>query len=246
MSTDLQPAPIEVFGLPPVWGVPAPSPFTLKLLTWLRMAGIPHRPVTLTRPPASATGKIPYVRLPDGRILHDSTLIVDTLTAERGVDLDHGLSASERATGHMVARMLEDHLYFCCLVERWITDAGYARTSRDYFAHLPPPLRWLMPVILRRRIRAYLHGQGLGRHPPDTVAQFGRADLAALSSLLHGRDFLVGRPSSYDAVTFGFLWAISAHPFSSALAEAIRADGVLVAYRERVRERWWGDWADSR
>jgi glutathione S-transferase len=244
MSTDLQPASVDVFGLPPIWGVPAPSPFTLKLLTWLRMAGVPHRAVTLTRPPASATGKIPYVQLADGRILHDSTLIIEALTAERGVDLDGGLTSLQHATGHAVTRMIEDHLYFCCLSERWISDAGYACTSRDYFAHLPPPLRWLMPVILRRRIRAYLHGQGLGRHPPETAVRFGCDDLRALSAILAGQAFLLGRPSSYDAVVFGFLWAISAHPFPSRLTEAVRGDTGLVSYRDRVRARWWSDWPD--
>src|SRR6185503_13044580 len=109
------------------------------------------------------TGKVPYVELPDGTLLHDSGLIIAELGRRHGIDLDAGLDPAARAIGHSVRRMVEEHLYFCVAYERWVLDAGYASTARDYFRHLPLGLRQLLPPILRRRMRANLHGQGISR-----------------------------------------------------------------------------------
>lgn len=234
-------APVVVHVLPPVWGSPSPSPFAIKLLTWLRMARVPHEVRPLQRPPQSKTGKIPYVTLPDGRMLHDSGLIVATLGRERGVDLDAGLDPAARGTGHAVRRMLEEHTYWAGVHDRWLTDAGFEATAAGYFRHLPAVGRAIVPRVLRRRMRGYLYAQGLGRHPPETIADLARADLAALASVLGDREFLLGPPSTVDATATGLLWALSCHPFPSAATDAVRAHPTLLAYLDRMRATYWSD-----
>jgi glutathione S-transferase len=221
-------APVVVWCLPPVWGTPSPSPFVIKVLTWLRMAKIPHVARPLRGPPRSASGKIPYIELPEGGFLSDSSAIVEHLSRERGVDLDAGLSPRERAVGHAVRRMLEEHTYFLGLWERWVSEAGYAHTARDYFRHLPGPARALLAPVLRRRMRRYLHGQGLGRHAPERIAELGRADIAAMAAILGDAEHLLGRLSTVDA---------------TALREAVAAHENLAAYRQRICDRWWSDFA---
>src|SRR5688500_19262684 len=93
-------AAVTVWGLVPTWGAPSPSPFAIKLQTWLRMAKIEHRARVLKSPPRSSTGKVPYVELDNGRRLADSQSIIETLGRERGVDLDVHLDAAARARGH--------------------------------------------------------------------------------------------------------------------------------------------------
>src|SRR5262245_20470409 len=128
---------ITVWGLPPIWGAPSPSPFVIKLMTWLRMANVPYQTRALKGPMKSKTGKIPYITLSDGRLIADSEVIIAHLTQERGIDLDSGLSPLERASGHALRRMLEEHLYFVGLWERWLSTNGWPSTARDYFAFLP-------------------------------------------------------------------------------------------------------------
>jgi len=48
-------------------GLPNPSPFCMKLETYLRLAGLPYTVHTLRGRPGSATGKAPYIHL-DGKI----------------------------------------------------------------------------------------------------------------------------------------------------------------------------------
>lgn len=232
--------PLVLFALPPTWGVPNPSPFVIKLMTWLRMARIPYEHRVLTRPPASPTGKIPYVQLPDGTTLHDSELIVEELSRRHGVDLDAALGPTERATGHLLRRTIEEHLYFAGVYERWLTDEGYAHTSRDYFAALPALLRAVIPWTIRPKMRKNLHGQGLGRHPRPVIAAKARADVSAIAATLGDRPYMLGPLSSVDACAYGFLAAFLSHPFRSDVRDAVLAHPNLVAYRDRVRDEFWG------
>src|SRR5262249_8571094 len=101
---------IIVRGLPPIWGAPSPSPFVIKLLTWLRMAGVEHPLRPLTSPPRSETKKVPYIELPNGDVVADSARIIARLSKERGVDIDAGLDERSRATAQLVYATLEGHL----------------------------------------------------------------------------------------------------------------------------------------
>jgi glutathione S-transferase len=235
-------APVLLYALPPIWGTPSPSPFVIKLLTWLRMAGIPYEIPALTRPPASPTRKIPYVELPDGRLLYDSTLIIETLGRERGIDLDAGLDAVTRARGLAIRRMCEDHLYFAGAWERWEGN-GARHTRADYFRHLPALLRPVAAAIAGRGMRKNLQGHGLGRLPAPEIRRAAAADLDALAALLGESPFVLGLPSTVDATVVGFLWSGSANPFPSAVGEAIGHHPNLMAYLDRMRGRYWADWA---
>jgi glutathione S-transferase len=237
-------APLVVHLLPPLWGSPSPSPFAIKLLTWLRMAGIPHEARALTRRPRSSTGKIPYVELPDGRVLHDSGLIIATLGRERGVDLDRDLDPARKAVGHTIRRMLEEHTYWAGVHDRWITEQGFVLTARDYFPEQPAVVRAILPRLLRRSMRRSLHGHGLGRHPPEVVADLAAADLAALSALLGDQPYALGdRPATVDATVTGILWSATSNPFPSVVGDAIRSHPNLVAYLARMRAAYWADFA---
>lgn len=235
---DLPAQPLTVWTLPPVWGTPAPSPFVIKLLLWLRMAKIPHRLEVLQGPPRSPTGKIPYVTLPDGTMLHDSGLILAELGRRFSIDLDRDLSPIQRATGHAVRRMVEEHLYFVGAWERWTPPEARAVTVRDYFAHLPPGIRQIAGWMAWRGMRANLHGQGLGRLTPEQIRAAGRADVQALAHLFVGPYFL-GPPSTVDATVAAFLWALSASPIANPVQAALRDQAELTTYVDRMKQEFF-------
>ena len=123
---------IVLWQMRPLWGLPNPSPFCMKVETWLRMAGLPYQARPIEGSPQSLSGKVPYIDRPDGSVLWDSSVIIDTLSRERGVDLDRGLSPTDRAIGTLLQRTFEEDLYFVVLYERWVDDANWPRISRDY------------------------------------------------------------------------------------------------------------------
>jgi len=234
--------PIIVRGLPGIWGAPSPSPFVIKLLTWLRMAGIEHRLVPLAGFPRSSTRKMPYIELANGEIVADSARIIARLSKDRAIDLDAGLDASSRAMAQLVTCTIEEHLYFCGLYARFATPEGWAHTKRDYFAHLPFPARMIAPILVRRGAMKNLHGQGTGRLPREDVEERARRDIEALSTLLGDEPYVLGdTPRTVDAAALGILWAITCVPFESAAKRATEEHPNLVAYVHRMRERYWSD-----
>jgi glutathione S-transferase len=100
-----------------------------------------------------------------------------------------------------------------------------------------------MPLI-RRSVKKKLREQGTGRHTVDEVVAMGQADLAAIAELLGAQDFLFGAcPRTADATLFAFTEATLGFPLDSPLRQAARSHANLVAYRERVRARWWKELA---
>jgi glutathione S-transferase len=223
------------------WNTPNLSPFCTKLECYLRMAEIPYKAAAMQLGKAPK-GKIPYVEMPDGTRLGDSQLIIEhlerALAAEGKPALDDGLSAHDRAVGHLARRTLEEGYYFVTMLARWHSDEGYA-VMRDEFKKFVPGL--VVPFI-RRDIRKKLHSQGTGRHSFDEVVGFGAADLEACGELLGDRPFLFGdRPRTTDCALYAFLEGLLGVPIESPLKARIAARANLVAYRTRIRARWWKD-----
>ncbi|MDQ3775344.1 MAG: glutathione S-transferase N-terminal domain-containing protein [Pseudomonadota bacterium] len=134
------------------WGLPDPSPFCVKVETYLRMVALPYERVecaTMFRAPKK---KLPY--LTDGdRIIPDSGFILDFLKATYGDTLDGRLSAEERARGHALRRMLEESLYWPMVYSRWREDRNWAVIKPLFFGGLPPVLGDLVPLFARSRVK---------------------------------------------------------------------------------------------
>ena len=223
------------------WNTPNLSPFCTKLECYLRMAEIPYKTAAMQIGKAPK-GKIPYVVLPDSTAMGDSQLIIEhlerALATEGKPALDDGLSARDRALGHLARRTLEEAFYFVTMYTRWNTDAGYA-AMRDEFKKFLPGL--IIPLI-RRDNRKKLHIQGTGRHSLDEAMGFGAADLESCSELLGDKPFLLGdRPRTADCTLYAYLEGLLGFPVDSPLRARVAARANLVDYRRRIRERWWKD-----
>ncbi len=235
--------PIVLWQPSPCWGLPSASPFCLKLETWLRMAEIPYVVKSLSGPPKSSNGKMPYVERPDGGLLSDSSLIIETLTRERGVKLDDGLTSVERAQGILLQRMFEEEIYFHVLYDRWHNPAGWELTAPAYFGRLPWAVRRLVVPMIRRKVVAAARGQGVSRLPEEYRQKKGIADVGAVAELLGERPFFLSRPSGIDAVAYGFLANCLWTPVPSSIADAAREHANLVGFCERMKETYWKGWS---
>ena len=221
------------------WGL-QPSPFCLKMATWLRMADVPYRSKTTIALSKAPTGKLPYIVTEDGRAIGDSGLIIDHLTRSAGVDIDEGLSEEARAVATALSRLLEDHLYFIGVYFRWVDDAGWAVTGAAFFGRMRLPLRLVVPPLLRRRARKMLWAQGLGRHDRDQLTDMGIADLRAIAAVLGDKPFLLDdRPRGVDAAAYGLLANLAYPPVESPLKRALVDFPTLMAYCDRIRDRYW-------
>lgn len=230
---------LTLFQFPASFNLPNPSPFCLKVETWLRMAGVPYQVNTIVDPRKAPKGKLPFIKL-DGQIIADSEIILRTLRGT-GSDLDSHLDVVGRARGLCITRLCDEHLAPLLMYFRWVEDEGWAQIRPVFFGKLPAPLQLFVPRMIRNQTRQALRAQGLGRHTPDELLSFAREDLQALSSLLGESAFFGGeQPCSADAAAYGVLANMILATLETPLSRLAQQEfPLLVAYCERVRSQFW-------
>jgi glutathione S-transferase len=229
---------LKIYGFGRAPGLPDLSPYVLKTMTLLKMAGVDY--VVDTRGFMKAPkGKLPFID-DDGCVVADSTLIRFYLENKRGVDFDAGLTSQQRAQSWAVEKYCEDRLLAFIAFHRWDGDANFARGVGAYFDKmLPAPIRAPLKWVIRRGIvRRYKHS--LARFSRDELAAFAARDAEALATLLGDKPFLMGElPCAADAAVFATLTLLLDPATDSPLRDAALARPNLAAYRDRMMQRYF-------
>lgn len=227
---------ITLYGYDPAFGMPSGSPFVVKTMIHLAMAGKPYE-IEIVRDPSTAPkGKLPYIRDGDETIA-DSELIRHHLEQRYDVDFDAGLSPAERADGMAFTRLAEDHLYWCAMYDHWQVDEHWAEIKSIFFGDLPSDQMDAVADAVRDQVILDLHGQGIGRHSPKEVSAFGKQDIQALCDRLSDGPYWFGeRPTSADAAIAPQIMTIASDPLDGALSQAVAGHPSLIDYAKRVLE----------
>ena len=231
---------ITLFRFGPAWDkFGCISQFVLKIDTYLRMAGIEFetRSLGIGFDETAPKGKLPYIEH-GGAQIADSSIIVDYLKEHFGDPLDEALSSSERAKGHVIKRMIEEHIWWIMARERWWA---------------PENPYWDTPGMLKEFDQASYEEarddsqrkcieHGVGAFTEDELDKRGREDLEAFSIFLGEHPYILGdQPTSVDATTYAFLWQILNGPYTSQLKDAAQDHDNLSAYIQRMSEEWFGN-----
>jgi glutathione S-transferase len=231
---------IQLHQYPPMFGIPNPSPFCMKLETWLRMAKLPFEVVAVVDPRKGPKGKVPWIE-DQGRTIADSAFIIEYLKDAYGDRLNAGLDAKDRATSLALQRLIEEHLYWTIAHGRFLDEEAWPSTKAQFLAGFPAPLRPLVGRLVRKTIAKALHLQGLGRHTPDELCRLGCYDLTALSTFLGDRPYFFGdEPTELDATAYGFLAQIMWAPGAHRLREHMQQTRNLPAFCERMKRAYYG------
>ncbi|MEK7261627.1 MAG: glutathione S-transferase family protein [Pseudomonadota bacterium] len=230
---------ITLYQFPPAWGLPNASPFCMKVETYLRMCNLPYTTVNVLNPAKGPKGKLPYIT--DGsNIVADSGLILDYLKKIYGDALDARLGSIERAQALAWQRLLEEHLYWCAVYDRWAVNENWALTKPAFFGALPPAVRDLVAALARRGQLRALRGHGVGRHTSGEIYALGCADLTALSDFLADKPFFLGaEPTALDATAYAFLVNLLWVPIDSPLTRHVRSFENFIAYVKRMKQRYY-------
>lgn len=233
---------ITLYQFDRAFGIPNASPFCLKAETWLRMTGLEHQVEVMADSRKAPKQKLPMIDDNGTRVV-DSGFIVEHLKQAHGVDPDAHMSAAERAHALALIRLMEEHLYWCTVYERWIDPTNWPKLKSTYFDDMPFPLKQIVPGVALRMVRKQMHGHGMGRHTAAEVAELAAADLQAMAdSLGEGEWFGGAEPATVDAVAYSFLTVLVIPPLPGPVQEAAKSHANLAAYRERMEQRVWADW----
>jgi glutathione S-transferase len=234
---------IELFSFPPLPDLPNLSPFCMKLETYLRMSGVDFSTQLVKSGSRSPTGKIPYIRL-DGEIIADSGLVIRELETRLPNPVDAELTPQQRGESVAIQRMLEEHLYWVVVYSRWEDDQAWP-AFRDMVSGsfgAPAFALSLFRPLLRRRVRGYMNGHGIGRHAPETIWALGAEDTDALAGWLGNREWAFGtRPHVLDACISAFTASVVRMPWEYPLKDAFMRHPNLTAHLERMLNAFYPD-----
>jgi len=224
---------LNTFG--PNFNEPDASPFCVKAMCLLRMSGLEW-----TTRPGSDSRKAPARKLPvliDGdQTIADSDAIRYHLENQYGADFDAPLNAAQKAQSRALIRMVEEHLYFCLMYDRWMVEANWLRIKDVFFGTLPAAARMIVPRMVRKSVLSALDGQGLGRLAYDHMFERATGDLKSVEQCLTDGRFLFGDTAvAADASVGCVLAAIAASPTHTNLREAVRGNKRLMAYVADVK-----------
>jgi glutathione S-transferase len=234
---------ITLYTFGPAFGLPDPSPFVMKAETLLKLSGLPYQ--TNTKGFGKAPkGKLPYIE-DDGEIIADSTFIRMHLEKKYRIDFERGLTPEQRGAAWAFEKMAEDHLYFAAVNERWMDDANFAKGPANFFKRVPAPVRPLIIMFVRRKVRQQLHGHGMGRHSPAEIAALAARGIAAIADYLGEKPFFMGNePLGVDATMFAFAAGVLCPTFEGALRAAAARHDNLKRYVGRMTARYYPDWKE--
>lgn len=236
------------------------SPFSSKLLMYLRLAGIPHtvHEADIEKAPKS---KVPYI-IHGKNIVGDSQLIIRYLENTYNVKKlavkaalkyklpncfvpFEQLSITQKSTSESVRSICENDLYWAVASLRWAGSTGLGRneqywttTVQKYFMAIPYVIRGPLVRFIRGSVLRDAWGQGFCRHSAADQLYLAMRGLSALSGLLGSLPFFCGEsPSECDCIAFGTVEQILQDTtWPSELASFLRKDCPnLVIYRDRIR-----------
>ncbi len=162
-------------------GLPDGSPFVMKAMVLLQMAGLDYR-TKQDAPFKAPKGKLPFID-DDGEKIADSTFIRFHIEKKYGFDYDFGLTPEQKAQAWALEKLCEDHLYWLVIIDRWLDDGNFARGPAHFFDSAPAPLRPLIRKMVRGKIRKAAYAQGLCRHGPEERRELARRGVCGLRGL---------------------------------------------------------------
>ncbi len=231
---------IKLFKFKPAANLPDPSPFCMKVETFLKMARLDYENVEINDPRKGPKGKLPFIRGGE-TVIGDSSLIINYLLDRYRPDIDTYLSARQAAVGYCVTRMLEEHFYWIVVYSRWIDDRCWPGVRDMLFASIPQPLRSVIAGFFRHRVKRTLYGQGIGRHTSEEIYEMGRQDLQTVSNILGENDFILGEhPSSFDCSVHAFVAGAIQCTFDNPLKRFGLTLSNLVDYNDRMNALYYG------
>lgn len=233
--------------------IPSPSPFCLKVETWLRMAGIKYENVDHRMKFRSNKGQLPFVEL-NGQEIADSAVIIKELSSHFSADVDAPLTSDQRSVAHATITMLENHFHW---IDVWWRTKNPDAMLQGYKIDLQHMVGSKLPVGLlkvfyrfsfRRRGLKKVRATGIGVHTPEEIVQMGQDDLKVLQDMLGDKTFFFGdEPTLLDVVVFSNIAQLVvvdkqvAHPLRDWLLENCQN---LVQHFERIKEKYYPDWQE--
>ncbi|GGF55338.1 glutathione S-transferase family protein [Alteromonas lipolytica] len=231
---------ITLYGFGQGLGMYDPSPFVLKVATFMRMANVEyHYHGNVNQVFKAPKKKLPYLN-DNGTIVCDSTFIISYLKTRYTSDFDNHLTPEQQAIAYLTGKSLDENFYWCLVYFRWIDKASWPAVKAALFARLPFPLSAIVPFVARRGVSRQVFNQGTGRHSKDEVLAIAKDTLDALSVMIGDKPFCFGdAPCSLDATVYAFLAEAINVRLDNEFTQLARQYDNLTRYCQHIHQRYF-------
>lgn len=138
--------------------------------------------------------------------------------------------------------MVENQLGWTAAHFRFLDPANFEKGPAHWFDAAPEAMRETLKAGLLSAVKTNVHAVGVGRHNEAEIAWLGERSLKAIEVMLGDKPFLYGdRPVGSEAVVYSTLMVTLNPFFDSALHRRAEAMPTLVAYVERMTDRFYPD-----
>lgn len=231
---------LTLLTFPASFGQPSHSPYCVKAMGLLELAGEEWQAEYLDNPTKMPLGKLPVLRDGD-KMIPDSANIQAYLEA-RGADFFPGLDKYQRAQAFAFMHLAEEELHLHLVYNRWIVDDNWTVVRDVFFAAIPRLLRIPVTNRLRKSVASGLNSQGFSRFShADRHARLERA-LDAFDGQLGGKPFLFGeRPCAADVSVVPVIGMLATLPTENEARRSVCARSDLLDYAARCQEAFYPD-----
>ena len=236
---------ITLYTTPPLWGLPSLTPACMKLETWLRMAKVLYKIDTEFDMTLAPKGKIPFIEY-KGKLIGDSTLIIEMFKQKEGIDLDQELTPTERAISLAFRRMIKENIYWGLVHIRYNIEKNW-RVYRDVLGTMlsmetPVPENEPMIESILQTAQTQMYNHGMGRHNDQEISQLITADFQALSDFLGDKPFFMGdKPTTLDATAYAYIGNCIKPPLRHPIVDYVLKLDNLCQHCERMTEQFFSD-----
>jgi glutathione S-transferase len=223
---------LTLYSYPELFGVADNNGYGLKVFAFLKLAGVPFTHQHVFDASAAPRGQLPYI-VDGGETIGDSEAIIAHCVKKYRLTIDAVLTPAQRATDHLVTRMLDD-LYWVMSYSRWKDDRFFPAFRDGFMAQHPQIDAAGLNKAKEYNAQRYFY-QGIGRYTPELAYARGLADLRVLADLIPAQGYVHGeRPSSIDAGIYGFIANIFYLPISTPLKAFVDSQANLVRHCEAI------------
>lgn len=211
------------------------SPFCSKVETFLKLNDIEFKHTEFNGP----LKRFPKEKLPviihNGKMISDSHFILEYLTKNFSITMDKGLKQLDHAQGRAFISMIEEHLYWALVCERWMEDKNWNRLKLIFLKGVPRPIAFLIGNMARKNIIKNCIGQGYGRFSLEERLKIAKEIIQSISIFIGSKSFVFGEKiSSYDAIFYATLSNILYSDLSPKLQQEVLKYKNLEEYCVRV------------
>ena len=228
---------IELYILPPAFGLRNVSPYCLKAEMTLVYLGLDFTTVLQGDPRKAPKKKLPYAIF-DGDVVADSELINERLDKMTNGGLYGGLSAAEIGQGRAFTRLCDDHLYWATVASRWLDPQWWPNIVAGFFSEIPFVIRGLVSNMARKQVVQTYDLQGMGRHTLAEQKQLVRDDLAAIDGVICEQGYITAsKLTVFDINVASLLSGIYDNTPATWVTEVAREYPALIEYADKIQQQ---------